>query len=68
MTVDLYGASWFKSSRSAGGGECVEVAHLDGGHVGVRDSKNPNGPALVFTPAQWDAFMSGAANGEFDHS
>lgn len=56
MTVDLSRASWFKSSHSSGGQECVEVAHLDAGMVGVRDSKNPSGPALVFSPAGWDAF------------
>ncbi|WP_083864708.1 DUF397 domain-containing protein [Nocardia brevicatena] len=68
MNVDLSSASWYKSSHSAGGNECVEVAHLNGGRVGVRDSKSPNGPALVFTPAQWDSFLSGATNGEFDRS
>ncbi|WP_228001035.1 DUF397 domain-containing protein [Nocardia australiensis] len=66
MTVDLSGAHWFKSSRSSGGKECVEVAFLDGGHVGVRDSKNPTGPALVFTPGEWDAFTTGVNGGEFD--
>ncbi|MFD0360474.1 DUF397 domain-containing protein [Nocardia sp. GCM10030253] len=35
------------------GKDCVEVAFLDGGHVGVRDSKNPTGTALVFTPGEW---------------
>ncbi|WP_159846449.1 DUF397 domain-containing protein [Nocardia sp. CY41] len=65
MTVDLSGARWFKSSRSSGGKECVEVAFLDGGQVGVRDSKNPTGPALVFTPGEWDAFTSGVSDGEF---
>ncbi|GAA5047150.1 DUF397 domain-containing protein [Nocardia callitridis] len=65
MNVDLTGAKWFKSMRSAGGHECVEVAHLDDGHVGVRDSKNPTGPALVFTPDEWDAFLGGATDGEF---
>ncbi|MFI9632865.1 MULTISPECIES: DUF397 domain-containing protein [unclassified Nocardia] len=59
MNADLSGAKWFKSSRSGGGKECVEVAHLAGGMVGVRDSKNPTGPALVFTPAAWDAFTAG---------
>ncbi|MGY2023199.1 DUF397 domain-containing protein [Nocardia gipuzkoensis] len=39
MSVDLSGARWFKSSRSAAGNDCVEIAHLDTGHVGVRDSK-----------------------------
>jgi hypothetical protein len=44
----------------------VEVAHLDGGLVGVRDSKNPGGPALVFTPGEWDAFTGGVTDGEFN--
>ncbi|MEV4124907.1 DUF397 domain-containing protein [Nocardia sp. NPDC049707] len=66
MTSDLSGAKWFKSSRSGGGKECVEVAHLDGGMVGVRDSKNPTGPALVFTPGEWDAFTAGVNDGEFN--
>ncbi|MEU7629008.1 DUF397 domain-containing protein [Nocardia sp. NPDC049220] len=64
--IDLSGAKWFKSSRSQGAKDCVEVAHLDGGMVGVRDSKNPSGPALVFTPTEWDVFLSGAHNGEFN--
>ncbi|AVH21445.1 DUF397 domain-containing protein [Nocardia cyriacigeorgica] len=58
MGTDLTGAEWFKSSRSSGTRECVEVAHLRDGLVGVRDSKNPNGPALVLTPRQWDAFTA----------
>ncbi|MGW4772077.1 DUF397 domain-containing protein [Nocardia sp. NPDC004278] len=66
MSVDLTNARWFKSSRSAGGQECVEVAFLDGGVVGVRDSKNPTGPALVFTPGEWDTFTAGVADGEFE--
>lgn len=65
MTVDLSGAKWFKSTRSTATRECVEVAFLDGGAVGVRDSKNPSGPALVFTPAEWDAFTSSVHNGGF---
>ena len=64
--TDLTGARWFKSSKSAPSKECVEVAHLDSGVVGVRDSKNPQGPALVFTPGEWDAFLAGARQGEFD--
>ncbi|WP_433711815.1 DUF397 domain-containing protein [Nocardia sp. CA-084685] len=66
MSVDLSSARWFKSSRSAGGQECVEIAFLDGDQVGVRDSKNPTGPALVFSPSQWDAFTAGVHDGEFD--
>ncbi|WP_181722356.1 DUF397 domain-containing protein [Nocardia gipuzkoensis] len=64
MSVDLSGAVWFKSTRS-GSKDCVEVAHLEGGMVGVRDSKNPTGPALVFTPGEWDAFTAGVNDGEF---
>jgi hypothetical protein len=45
--------------------DCVEVAHVDVGLVGVRDSKNPTGPALVFTPGEWDAFTAGVIDGEF---
>ncbi|MBF6336035.1 DUF397 domain-containing protein [Nocardia abscessus] len=65
MTVDVSGARWFKSSRSSGSQDCVEVAFLDRGMVGVRDSKNPTGPALVFTPGEWDAFTAGVQDGEF---
>lgn len=64
--TDLSRAEWFKSSRSQGGNDCVEAAHLGNGHVGVRDSKNPTGPALIFTPGEWDAFLAGAKDGEFD--
>ncbi|MGK8511379.1 DUF397 domain-containing protein [Nocardia asiatica] len=66
MKVDLSGAHWFKSSHSGGGQDCVEIAFLDGGHVGVRDSKNRSSPALVFTPSEWDAFTAGIENGKFD--
>lgn len=69
MTVEidrLAGAKWFKSTRSAGNSECVEVAFLDEGMVGVRDSKSPAGPALVFTPGEWEAFTAGVTDGEFN--
>lgn len=66
MNNDLSGAEWFKSSRSGGDGDCVEVAWLGGGQVGVRDSKNPAGPALVFTPSEWDAFTAGMRGSGFD--
>ncbi|MGW0003727.1 DUF397 domain-containing protein [Nocardia grenadensis] len=55
---ELSGVQWFKSSYSGGGGDCVEVAWLGSGRVGVRDSKNPVGPALDFAPADWDAFIA----------
>ncbi len=63
---DLSDVRWKKSSRSGGGNNCVEVADLDSGHRAVRDSKNPTGPALVFTAAEWVAFTAGARAGEFD--
>ncbi|WP_433603300.1 DUF397 domain-containing protein [Nocardia sp. CA-135953] len=63
--MKLPGAAWFKSSYSQGASECVEVAWLSEGGVGVRDSKNPTGAALVFAPAEWDAFMAGVQDGEF---
>ncbi|MBF6332159.1 DUF397 domain-containing protein [Nocardia transvalensis] len=68
MTNDLSGAKWFKSSRSSSTKECVEVAHLAEGSVGVRDSKNPTAPALVFTPTEWDAFTAGIQQGKFDQA
>ncbi|MFE3254196.1 DUF397 domain-containing protein [Nocardia sp. NPDC059091] len=66
-SIDLSAALWFKSSHSGSQSDCVEVAHLDGGMVGVRDSKNPTGPALVFGPGEWDAFTSGVVGGKFGH-
>ncbi|NKY35337.1 DUF397 domain-containing protein [Nocardia speluncae] len=62
MRTDLSGASWFKSSYSQHGGECVEVAHTADA-VGVRDSKNPAGFALIFAPAEWDAFLRTISTG-----
>lgn len=63
---DLSQAVWFKSSYSGQQGECVEVAFLPGGKVGMRDSKNLSGPALIFTRGEWDAFLSGTVDGEFN--
>lgn len=65
MTPDLTAATWQKSSRSTTKGSCVEVADLDA-HCAVRDSKNPTGPALMFTAAEWSAFTAGVCAGEFD--
>ncbi|MEV6692956.1 DUF397 domain-containing protein [Micromonospora sp. NPDC051196] len=57
--ADLTGAIWRKSTRSSSnGGDCVEVADNLPGVVGVRDSKDPTGPALTFTPAAWRAFLA----------
>jgi hypothetical protein len=60
---------WIKSSFSGPtGGNCVEVAFLSDGQVSVRNSRHAEGPALVFTRAEWDAFLRGARGGEFDPS
>ncbi|WP_327040919.1 DUF397 domain-containing protein [Micromonospora ureilytica] len=60
--MDLIGATWRKSTRSgSGGGNCVEVADNLAGIVGVRDSKDPEGPALVFEPVVWRAFVTEVA-------
>ncbi|WP_431728167.1 DUF397 domain-containing protein [Verrucosispora sp. TAA-831] len=56
MVHDLTGADWRKSTRS-GSGECVEVAANLPDVVGVRDSKDVTGPALVFNPSAWRAFV-----------
>lgn len=65
--TDLSRAVWHKSSFSNGnGGDCVEVADLGNGHRAVRDSKDPSGPVLRFTPAEWAAFTTGVRDGEFD--
>ncbi|MBB2911604.1 hypothetical protein FHS43_002877 [Streptosporangium becharense] len=75
--MDLSGARWRKSGRSTGG-DCVEVAVVPGDpalarHKAdadqlylVRDSKDPDGPALAFTRSEWVAFVGGVKDGEFD--
>lgn len=56
---------WRKPSRSNNNGACVEVRLLDG-NVNVRDTKDQgNGPVLTFLPEEWDAFITGAQDGEF---
>jgi hypothetical protein len=57
---------WRKAKKSFSNGNCVEVAPAGDGGVQVRDSKNPGGAILTFTPAEWDAFLDGAAKGEFN--
>ncbi len=56
---------WIKSSFSSYTGNCVEVAGLASDTIRVRDSKNPAGGVLSFTPGEWDAFIGGVRNGEF---
>jgi len=57
---------WRKSQASNPSGCCVEVAELPGGAIAVRSSRDPSGPALVYTRAEIGAFLTGAKNGEFD--
>jgi Domain of unknown function (DUF397) len=60
------GSPWIKSSLSFANGDCVEVANLPDGRIGVRDSKDAGGPVLRFTPSEWQAFIGGVQNGEFE--
>ncbi|MFI6744699.1 DUF397 domain-containing protein [Actinomadura luteofluorescens] len=60
--------AWRKSSRSLGGTDCVETARLDStGHViGIRDSKDPSGPFIAVTPAQWRLLTERIRRGRYD--
>jgi uncharacterized protein DUF397 len=56
---------WRKARCSVNNGACVEVAPFEG-MVAMRDSKDPEGPVLIYTPDEWHAFLHGAKAGEFD--
>ncbi|MFJ4466671.1 DUF397 domain-containing protein [Streptomyces sp. NPDC089424] len=60
-------ARWTKSRHSNAEGNCVEVAALTDGGVALRNSRDPDGPALVYTASELAAFLAGAKDGEFDH-
>ena len=60
------GSRWVKSSLSLANGNCVEVASLPDGGIGVRNSRDSGGPVLRFTPDEWHAFLGGVRNGESD--
>ncbi len=66
LARQLRGVSWRKSTHSNPHGDCVELALLPDGGVAMRNSRDPAGPALVYTRAEIAAFVSGAKNGEFD--
>ncbi|MBV9381065.1 MAG: DUF397 domain-containing protein [Streptosporangiaceae bacterium] len=59
------GLTWVKSQYSGSNGQCVEIASA-AGKIAIRDSKDPGGPILVYTPGEFKAFLHGARNGEFD--
>lgn len=64
---DVVGVTWRKSRYSGGnGGNCVELARLTDGQVAVRNSRDPQGPALVYTRAELEALLLGVKDGEFD--
>jgi hypothetical protein len=65
--TELADAKWFKSRRSNANGNCVEMARLADGHVAVRNSRDPEGPALVYTRAEIAALLDGTRDGDFDH-
>lgn len=63
----LQGVTWQKSNRSNPSGNCVECAALADGSVAVRNSRDPEGPALIYTQAEIDAFILGVRDGDFDN-
>ncbi|MEU1271673.1 DUF397 domain-containing protein [Streptomyces sp. NPDC005799] len=62
----LTGVVWRKSRHSNPEGNCVELAVLPDGSVAVRDSRHPEGPALVYPRAEISAFVRGVKDGDFD--
>lgn len=64
---ELGDVAWVKSGRSGAQGNCVELAELTGGAVAMRNSRFPDGPALVYTRAEIQALVLGAKDGDFDH-
>ena len=59
--------TWIKSKLSNPSGNCVELASVPGNQVGVRNSRDPRGPVLVYTAGEWNAFLKSAKAGEFDN-
>lgn len=57
---------FYKAQATVPNGNCVELAKLEGGNIAVRHSKNATGPAIIYTPAEMDAFFDGVRKGEFD--
>lgn len=64
---ELGAVRWHKSRRSNSQGNCVELASLPGDQFAIRNSRHPDGPALVYTRAEMVAFVEGAKDGDFDH-
>ncbi|MDA0563214.1 DUF397 domain-containing protein [Streptomonospora sp. S1-112] len=64
---ELHDIAWQKSRRSNHQGACVEMARLANGSIAMRNSRFPDGPALVYTQAEIDALILGAKDGDFDN-
>jgi len=64
--AQLVGVTWQKSHHSNPQGSCVEMAQLPGGEVAVRNSRHPDGPALIYTKAEISALILGVKDGDFD--
>jgi len=65
--AQLHGTRWQKSRSSTTQGNCVELAALPDGQVAVRNSRDPQGPALIYTRAEIAALVQGARDGDFDN-
>ncbi|MEV8633062.1 DUF397 domain-containing protein [Streptosporangium sp. NPDC051023] len=67
LSVELETAAWRKATKSGSNdGNCIEVAPLSGGRVGLRDTEAPGQAPFVVSAGVWDAFIDGAKKGEFD--
>jgi hypothetical protein len=67
LVSHLSGLVWQKSRRSNPSGNCVEMAELPDGGIAIRNSRDPQGPVLVYSRAEIEAFIEGAKDGDFDH-
>lgn len=65
--TQIPGVVWQKSRHSNANGTCVELAQLPGGDVAVRNSRFPDGPALIYTRAEIESLILGVKDGDFDH-
>jgi hypothetical protein len=63
---DLGDVTWRKGTRSGANGNCVEAARVVDGWHALRDSTNPRGPVLLFPVTEWEVFIEGVKDGDFD--
>lgn len=67
LSAQLRQVTWQKSRYSNSQGSCVEMGLLPGGDIAVRNSRDPDGPALIYTQAEIQALLRGAKEGDFDN-